>query len=140
MQTWIMAIGAFFGLSGVVLGAFAAHGLKNKLDATMLNVFHTATQYQIYHALALLFCGLYYAQIEQSMSLKLANLVGATADQSLFWIKASAISFIAGIMLFSGSLYGLSLTGQKWLGPITPMGGLLMILGWAFLIVAFFRN
>ncbi len=140
MQSWIIAIGAFFGLSGVVLGAFAAHGLKNKLEASMLSVFHTATQYQIYHGLALLFCGLYYAQIEQSISLKLANLVGDSSNQSLFWIKASAISFVAGVVLFSGSLYGLSLTGQKWLGPITPIGGLLMILGWAFLMLAVFRN
>ncbi|MDQ7049098.1 MAG: DUF423 domain-containing protein [Enterobacterales bacterium] len=140
MQTWIMTIAAFFGLTSVVLGAFAAHGLKNKLDDAMLNVFHTATQYQMTHALALLFCGLYYAQVEQSIALKLANLVGGSSNPTLFWIKASALSFIAGIVLFSGSLYGLSLSGQKWLGPITPIGGLLMILGWAFLITAFLKN
>ncbi len=148
MSAWIITAGAFFAMTSVMLGAFAAHGLKGKLSDAMLNVFHTAAQYQMYHGLALILCGLYYAQIQTAMNHKLvATSLENGLEQSLkdplaglFWLKLSAFSFVFGIIFFSGSLYGLSLSGQKWLGPITPIGGLFFIAAWGFLMVAAIKN
>jgi len=127
MHKWILISGAGFALTSVVLGAFAAHGLKNRLDEYALGVFQTAVQYQMTHGIALILCGLFAFQLQQS-------------QYSLFWLNISAISFIVGIIFFSGSLYGLVLTGQKWLGPVTPLGGLLFIVGWIAFIIAVVKN
>lgn len=116
----IVAAGAIFALLAVLLGAFAAHGLKAILDAYQLGIFETATRYQMYHALGLL-------------------AIGAVAQKpgpSSLWLKIASAAFITGIALFSGSLYGIALGAGKWLGVVTPLGGLAFILGWLALAIA----
>ncbi|WP_026374649.1 DUF423 domain-containing protein [Aestuariibacter salexigens] len=108
---------AISGMTAVILGAFAAHGLKGKLSEPLLNAFQTGVQYQFYHTLALLFIVL------------ISRFVPSTL---LSW---SGYFFAAGILLFSGSLYLLALTGIKWFGPITPLGGVCFIAGWAMMLV-----
>lgn len=123
MHKWILVSGGTFALLSVIIGAFAAHGLKHRLDEYALGIIQIATQYQMSHALALLMCGIFSFQLKQQPT-----------DQ-LFWLKLSAVCFTFGIIFFSGSLYALAITGQKWLGPITPFGGLLFILGWLSFII-----
>jgi len=108
--------GALFGLSGVMIGAFGAHGLKALLNADQLAIYHTGVDYQFVHALALL-------------------LLGALAQQQTpkAWQLAATL-FIAGVFIFSGSLYLLVLTDTSWLGAITPIGGTSFIAGWAALL------
>jgi uncharacterized membrane protein YgdD (TMEM256/DUF423 family) len=101
------------GLS-VALGAFASHGLKDKLTERALEIFETATRYQMYHALALLLVGILLMQNEAAQP----------------WLNAVGYAFIAGIILFSGSLYTLSFSGVKVLGAITPIGGVAFMVGW----------
>jgi len=104
----------------VMIGAFAAHGLKQMLDIYSLGLFETAARYQMYHALALLIVAVF----------------SAIPQFSTHWLKFAAIAFILGMILFSGSLYLLALSGIKWLGAITPLGGIAFILGWLALIIA----
>lgn len=104
----------------VALGAFATHGLKAQLSDRALEIFETGARYQMYHALALLLVGVLLTQ--------------AQAGQALLTVSGAA--FLIGIMLFSGSLYALSLTDIKGLGAIAPLGGLALILGWACLAIA----
>ena len=109
----------FAGASGaiaVMLGAFAAHGLKSQLAPYLLGVFETGVLYQFIHTFAIVACAI------------LLQLKLGAKSQKYFFI--AAICFIIGILCFSGSLYGLALTGIKWFGPITPFGGLLFIIGW----------
>ena len=108
--------GALFGLSGVMIGAFGAHGLKALLTADQLAIYHTGVDYQFVHALALL-------------------LLGALAQHQTpkAWQLAATL-FIAGVFIFSGSLYLLVLTDTSWLGVITPIGGMSFIAGWAALL------
>ena len=108
--------GALFGLSGVMIGAFGAHGLKALLNADQLAIYHTGVDYQFVHALALL-------------------LLGALAQHQTpkAWQLAATL-FIAGVFIFSGSLYLLVLTDTSWLGAITPIGGMSFIVGWAALL------
>ena len=103
----------------VVLGAFGAHGLKRKIEDRLLDTFHTAVEYQLFHALALLLTAILLQQWGKSVPLEI-----------------TAWAFMAGILLFSGSLYGLVLTDMKWLGPVTPIGGLCFIVGWISLFYA----
>ncbi|WP_404402508.1 DUF423 domain-containing protein [Idiomarina seosinensis] len=117
MSQLFLIAAAVLGGSGVMLGAFAAHGLKSRLSDTLLNAFETGVTYQFYHALALLILALWLKQ-----------------GQSV-WFIASGYLWLAGVLLFSGSLYALALTGIKWFGPITPFGGLLLIAGWISLFV-----
>lgn len=105
---------------GVVLGAFAAHGLKGTLDQTMQNTFETAVRYQMYHSLALL-------------------VVAILGDRG-GWSAYAGYLYVAGILLFSGSLYALALTGIRWLGAITPFGGLCFLAGHTCLFVSFLRK
>jgi uncharacterized membrane protein YgdD (TMEM256/DUF423 family) len=114
----LLSIAAFSAMLSVVLGAFAAHGLKSKLSETLLNTFQTGVQYQMYHSLALILLVVLYRQMPQPL------------------LVYSAGFMIAGIVLFSGSLYLLALTQVKWFGPITPLGGLCFIVGWALLLAA----
>lgn len=114
---WFVA-GALAGALGVVLGAFGAHGLKSRVSADLLAIFETGVRYQMYHALALLAVG----------------LVAARGTSP--WITAAGWLFLLGIAVFCGSLYALTFTGARWLGAITPLGGLLFILGWLALAVA----
>ena len=117
---WVLSAGAGFALLAVVLGAFAAHGLKAVLDGQQLALFETASRYQMYHALALLVVGVMLTNPQFSRSL----------------LKLAAIAFILGIILFSGSLYLLALVGASWLGAITPLGGIAFLAGWLMTMVA----
>lgn len=117
MTKIFLAIASIFGGLSVGAGAFASHALKDKLSERALEIFETAARYQIYHALALLLVALLINQTEFSQpSLVIAG-----------W------AFIIGIVIFSGSLYALSLTDIKVLGAITPLGGLAFIIGWGAL-------
>lgn len=114
----LLSIAAFSAMLSVILGAFAAHSLKSKLSETLLTTFQTGVQYQIYHSLALILLVILYRQMPQSLLLYSAGFM------------------LAGIILFSGSLYMLALTQIKWFGPVTPLGGVCFILGWGLLIAA----
>ena len=117
-----MSVAAAFGLLAVVLGAFAAHGLKGRLAADSLAAFQTGVQYQMTHALAILLVALIYKH---------------WPGPALLWACGL---FIAGVVLFSGSIYGLTLTGARWLGPVTPLGGLCLIAGWGMLFYGVLRS
>jgi len=119
LRTFLM-LAAFFGFTGVALGAFAAHGLKSKLTPEYLAVFQTGVHYQMLHALALFGVALLTAHI------------GGTLIALAGW------AFTIGILLFSGSLYLLTLAGLG-VGIITPIGGLFFLIGWALLLVAAFQ-
>lgn len=112
MDRLFFAAGSLVGFLAVALGAFAAHGLKAYLDADLLITFETGVRYQMYHAFALLAVALAYAK------------------WPVRGLLVSGWLFIAGIVLFSGSLYVLSLSGVRWLGMITPLGGLALLAGW----------
>ncbi|MEL0642477.1 DUF423 domain-containing protein [Pseudoalteromonas aliena] len=107
--------GNIFCMLSVMLGAFAAHGLKSHLSEYSIDVFKTAAEYQMVHGLALI-----------------AVAILIKWGINLSWAGGF---FIAGTLLFSGSLYLLALTGMKWLGPITPLGGLCFIIGWIVILV-----
>lgn len=116
--------GAGFAMLAVMMGAFAAHGLRQVLDAYSLDLVEIAARYQMYHAIALVIVG----------------IISTIPQFSRPWLKLAAVAFILGIILFSGSLYTLALSGIKWLGAITPIGGVAFILGWCSLIVAALKN
>jgi uncharacterized membrane protein YgdD (TMEM256/DUF423 family) len=111
-----LLVGAVSGFLGVALGAFGAHGLRGRLSPDMLAVFETAVRYQMYHTLALL---------------AVAAAIGRLGDAQLLLI--AGWFFVAGIVLFSGSLYVLALTGVAAFGAVTPIGGLALLIGWACL-------
>ena len=110
--------GGLLGLSSVLLGAFGAHGLRNLVSAASISSWQTGVSYQMFHALALLIIGLWLRQ----GGAKLLN-----------W---AAILFSLGVLTFSGSIYLLVLFQVSWIGPITPLGGLLLIAGWLCLCLA----
>jgi uncharacterized membrane protein YgdD (TMEM256/DUF423 family) len=114
-----LALGALGGAIAVALGAFGAHALKAKLPIETLSVFQTGVQYQMMHSLALIAVGLW---IERQPDLNL--------------LAYAAAAFLFGIVCFSGSLYALALGGPRWLGPVTPLGGTLFIVGWLLLAAA----
>lgn len=119
-------IGAFFGMAAIIFGAFGAHALKKIMTADQLSGFETGVKYQMYHALVLLMLSF--------------NLNLDTALE-----KYMVYCFILGTFLFSFSIYGLCISGakgKKWkfLGPITPLGGLLLVAGWAMLLYSFIQN
>ncbi|TDG15687.1 DUF423 domain-containing protein [Seongchinamella unica] len=116
MAKLFITLASLSGMLAVVFGAFGAHGLRNRLDEYQMGVFETAVQYHFYHALALLAVGVIALNHPQTMLLKSAG-----------WL------FLIGTVVFSGSLYLLALTGVKWLGAVTPLGGLAFIAGWACL-------
>ena len=112
---WMQLCAGAFGFVAVALGAFAAHGLKSKLDAYALDIMATATQYLLLHA---------------------AVLLALSAIPSGRWTNLAALALATGALLFSGSLYALAFSGIKGLGAITPIGGLLLLMGWGLVIVA----
>jgi uncharacterized membrane protein YgdD (TMEM256/DUF423 family) len=133
-KLWLL-LGALLGCLAVVLGAFGAHGLQGALEARQsageisevemtrrLANWETAARYQMYHALALLAVGL------------------LAARRCGVAINVAAAAFTLGVLIFSGCLYALVLTGQKWLGAVVPIGGAFMILGWVWLVVAVWRE
>jgi uncharacterized membrane protein YgdD (TMEM256/DUF423 family) len=113
MERPFFLIGSLSALVGVGAGAFGAHGLQSRLDPDMLSIFEVGVRYQMYHAFALIAA----AWLQTRWPSRPATIGG--------WM------FVAGTVIFSGSLYILSLTGEKWLGMITPIGGLAFIVGWA---------
>lgn len=115
-----IAAGAASAFVSVAAGAFGAHALKSRLPADLLAIFEVGARYQMYHALALCAVGL----------LCLLPQAGRGALQVSGWL------FCAGTLLFSGSLYVLALSGQRWLGAITPLGGLCFLGGWLALLLA----
>jgi len=124
----VIAMSAFFGATAVILGAFGTHALKGLLPDDRLQTWHTGVEYQIYHALALL---------------AVAILIRLDNKKSYYW---AAGFFIAGIFLFSGSLYLLavrnliSMENQLWIGAITPIGGLCFMAGWIALFLGILRQ
>ncbi|WP_285423562.1 MULTISPECIES: DUF423 domain-containing protein [unclassified Pseudomonas] len=114
LRTFLM-LAAFFGFTGVALGAFAAHGLKNRLTPEYLAIFQTGVLYQLIHALAIFGVAILATQIQGRL------------------VSYAGIAFTLGILLFSGSLYVLTLTGVSKLGIITPIGGLCFLIGWFIL-------
>jgi uncharacterized membrane protein YgdD (TMEM256/DUF423 family) len=121
VNTFFLVIAALNGFLAVSLGAFAAHGLKNSLPADLLAVFQTGVQYHMYHALALFGVGLLTLQFPTNTVLRISGYL-----------------FLLGIIVFSGSLYALSLSGVRWLGAITPIGGVMFLAGWALLAWSMF--
>ncbi len=117
MKIFLLLGGLLAGLA-VILGAFAAHGLKKSVTESLLKTFQTGVEYQFLHALALILIFILAKQFPQSL-----------------WAW-SAGSITIGVILFSGSLYGLVLAGAKWLGPVTPIGGLAFIVGWILFVIA----
>ena len=122
MSRLFFAFGSGFALIAVVTGAFAAHALKTRLSPDMFQIFEVAVRYQMYHALGLI------------------AVAWAASQWSSQLITASGWLFVAGIIIFSGSLYILSLTGIRWLGAITPIGGVAFIIGWGCLLWAAIRS
>lgn len=127
MNKQIILTASFFGLIAVILGAFGAHGLEGKISDSQMGIWKTANQYHFYHTLALLFLSTFSRAKNAS-------------------IRISFVAFTLGILLFSGSLYLLSvrsligLEGWKILGPITPIGGVSFMIGWLGLFIAAVRN
>lgn len=122
MQNLFVVSAAVNGFIAVALGAFAAHGLKNMLSPELLTTFQTGVQYHMYHALALFGIGLLTLQFPTQTLLKTAGYL-----------------FMLGIVLFSGSLYVLALSGIRWLGAITPLGGVAFLAAWALLAWSMLR-
>lgn len=123
MAKTFLLVAAISGLLAVALGAFGAHALKDRLASDLLSVYHTGVQYHFYHTLALLLVG--------------ALLLHAPQASLLHW---SGWWFVAGMVIFSGSLYVLAITGTRWLGAVTPLGGLALLAGWISLAMAVYRQ
>ncbi len=116
MNNILLVLAAINGFVAVSLGAFAAHGLKSMLGPDLLATFQTGVQYHMYHALAMLAVGILVTQFPAQTGLRISGYL-----------------FMAGILIFSGSLYVLALSGIRWLGAITPIGGVAFLAGWATL-------
>ena len=121
MSRTFLLLGALSAGLAVALGAFGAHGLRARLSPADLATFETGARYQMYHALALLAVAWVAAQAPGALP------------------RAAGWLFVAGIVVFSGSLYVLVLTGQRWLGAVTPIGGVAFLAGWACLALAALR-
>ncbi|MCL1146015.1 DUF423 domain-containing protein [Shewanella sp. 10N.261.52.F9] len=122
MRNGFLLLAALSGFIAVALGAFGAHGLKNVAPPELIAIFNLGVEYQFYHTFAL--------------------IAVAFAGH---WLKSRLLDwagymFIAGMILFSGSLYMYALIGAKWTGPVTPIGGVCFLLGWLFIAVAVWRN
>ena len=122
MTKTILITASFLLALAVALGAFGAHSLKAYISGDMMQTYKTGVEYHFYHALGLLLIGVLSVSVPSGL---------------LNW---SAILLFAGIILFSGSLYVLAITGIKWLGAITPIGGLSFIAGWILLLLAIWKN
>jgi uncharacterized membrane protein YgdD (TMEM256/DUF423 family) len=117
-----LTLGSISGALAVIIGAFGAHGLKDKLCAEMLSIYQTGVEYHFYHTFVLLGIGLLALHYESKL------------------LIISGGSMAIGILLFSGSLYALSISGIKVLGAITPLGGLFFIIGWILLAAAVLKS
>lgn len=121
-STQMIRAAALFGFSAVLFGAFGAHGLKSKITSEMLAVFEVGCRYHLAHAIALL---------------TLAGCAPFLKESTLRWVTRC---WVTGMIVFSGSLYLLALTGVRAWGMVTPIGGLLLILGWMFLFLGTVRK
>ncbi len=117
-----LMIAAISGFVSVAMGAFGAHALKPMLTSDMANIYQTAAHYHLTHSIVLAMVG--------GLSLTY-NIAG--------WLRFSAVSFLLGIILFSGSLYIYAISGVKWLGMITPIGGLALLIGWGALAISAYK-
>ena len=122
MDRLFFALGSASALVAVATGAFGAHGLRARLSPDLLAVFETAARYQMYHALALLAVG------------------WAVTRWPGPWPVRAGWLFAVGTLLFSGSLYALALSGMRWLGAVTPLGGLAFLAGWTCLLLGLLRR
>jgi uncharacterized membrane protein YgdD (TMEM256/DUF423 family) len=122
-----LTVGAAGGGTAVMLGAFAAHGLRGRLDAALLHAFETAVTYQFFHSIALCVLALWCRQLVRQPALGDAAVL-------------AGILFVSGLVLFCGSLYALTFGAPRWVGPITPLGGVAFIGGWAALCWSAWRN
>jgi uncharacterized membrane protein YgdD (TMEM256/DUF423 family) len=116
------ATGAVAALLAVALGAFGAHGLRPRIAPDLMEIFETGVRFHFYHALGLLAVG------------------WAASRWASAWVQVAGWSFAIGIVIFSGSLYLLAMTGQRWLGAITPVGGVAFLVGWAALAAGAIRG
>ena len=123
MSKLFLIIAAFNGMLAVMIGAFGAHALKEKLTPPLMAAYQTGVQYHFYHLLALML-----------VAVLLMRWPGA------YWLQLSGYGFITGIALFSGSLYLMAITGRRWLGAITPIGGLMFIFAWIAMIMGVFYS
>lgn len=124
MDRLFITLGAVSGFIAVAAGAFGAHALRDRLTTSNLDTFQTGAQYEMYHALALVGVGI---------------LLGRFSVDGSSWLTAAGWLFLAGTVLFSGSLYLLAITDVRWLGAITPLGGVAFLLGWAALAFGIWR-
>lgn len=155
-----IACGAILAGLGVAAGAFGAHGLEGRVEPRLLEVFETGARYQIIHALALILVGLGRSRMdgprlgssqanESGRSLSVDSGPSSQSGETSGGLRSSSVSsgggawldraawcFLAGIVLFSGSLYLMTMTGQRWLGAITPLGGLGFLTGWTCFALA----
>ena len=128
MNKRFLKIGALLGVLTVIFGAFAAHAIKSRVNAETLSIFETGVRYQMYHVFAILLVGVVYKEFPFKSMIWAGNL------------------FVAGIILFSGSLYLLTYfkaignENMNWLGAVTPFGGTCFILGWSFVLRSFFHT
>ena len=123
MAKFYLILGSINAMLLVIIGAFGAHGLKAKLTVENMAIYQTAVQYHFYHAVGLILVGLIAYQIPASP-----------------YLRWSAWLMLMGIVLFSGSLYALSITNIRWLGMITPFGGMAFILAWLFLTIGIIKS
>jgi len=120
MAKRFITIGSILGLMSIALGAFGAHALESRLTEAAMETYHTGVEYQMYHAIALVLAGIL--------------AVHSAIDERM--IRLSGIFFITGVVLFSGSLYAVSLLGISLYGIVAPFGGFSMMLGWLFLVLS----
>jgi uncharacterized membrane protein YgdD (TMEM256/DUF423 family) len=120
-----LSLGAVSAFIAVACGAFGAHALRDRLSAEMLGTWQTAAAYQMYHALALLAVGI---------------VLGRFSSDGSVWLSVAGWLFAGGMVLFSGSLYALALSGTTWLGAVTPLGGVAFLLGWAAMAIGVWQR
>ena len=121
----LLGAGALLGATGVMLGAFGAHALKTMVEASRVATWNTAVEYQLFHAVALI---------------ALAAIAVRDGPLPAAWLRRAGWCLVAGTCIFSGSLYGLVLDGPRWLGPVTPVGGVVMIAGWMLVALGAWRG
>lgn len=121
------AIGALSAAIAVAAGAFGAHALRARVDVRALEVWETGARYQMYHALALLFVAWMAERVPVAGDAPMGRLYGSA-------VRVAGWAFVIGTVLFSGSLYLMTLTGATWLGAVTPLGGLAFLVGWGAVV------
>lgn len=118
----LLIVGSLVLASAVIIGAFGAHALKARLAPDMLQIYQTGVEYHFYHGLGILLIGVIGMQLSHSL------------------IHTAGWVLTLGVLVFSGSLYVLALTGMRWLGAVTPLGGLAFIIGWVLLAIGVYRS